>query len=278
MKTLKIFFIFLFSLNAHASAALAEKSFDVQVLLEGNVEKATVFRAQSKEVKGILILTPTIAGVSPLEKINAHFFAKNGYVVIVPLPYINQVDSLTPDLGVLDQEFDKPYRLAVKYIAETERVLGLRANLPVVVLGASQGGFRSLIIASLLSDRVKALWFATAGVDFPSIYAQSKVEKIATFRERNKKVLGIESDVDYENYLRSHLQNDPRNICSKIKVPFVQVIALKDDKVPTHNQELLSQTCPATETIRLNTGHIGGSLSTVTKNKRILKFFNEQLE
>jgi len=278
MKTSLLLSFLVISFSASAFSLKKEKSFDLPVIFNGVEEKATIFNSQDKDPKGILILTPTIAGVSPLEKINAQFFAKNGFVVIVPLPYLNQVDSLTPNIAMLDQEFDKPYRLAVKFLEETQKVLKLKDHLPVFVLGASQGGFRSLIIASLLNERVKGLWFATAGVDFPSIYAQSKVKKIAAFKERSKKVLGIETDQDYENYLRVHLQNDPKNICQKIKVPFVQVIALKDDKVPTHNQELLSQACPATETIRLNTGHIGGSISTVTMNKKILAFFNEQLE
>jgi hypothetical protein len=268
MKNVIILFTLFLSFNT--------KAFDISVSLDGKNEKATIFSPHNQAIKAILILTPTIAGVSSLERTNANFFAKNGFLVIIPLPYFNQIDSETPDTQLLDQEFNKPYLLALKFLEESEKVLKLKPNLPVFVLGASQGGFRSLIIASYL-NRVKALWFATAGVDYPSIYARSKVDKIAKFRSNHKKILGLITDEEYEFYLRNHLQNDMQNICTNILVPFVQVIALKDEKVPTYNQELLNRACPANETIRLNTGHLGGSISTVVMRKRILKFFLGQL-
>lgn len=244
-------------------------------LPEGHFE-ATTYLPTKTEVKAILILTPTIAGVSILEKANASYFSKEGFLVIMPLPYDGEVESREPDIAKLDADFLKPALAADKFITMAEEKFKLAPNLPVFALGASQGGIRTLIIASH-STRIKAAWFATAGGDFASIYANSKVEKIATFKNKHMKFLGITNVKEYETYLRNNLTNDPALACKEIKIPFVQTLTLRDDKVPTENQELLVKNCPPHKVIRLNTGHVVGSLSTLKWRKKIKTFFLNSL-
>lgn len=284
MKTSIFAFIFILSLflsrPLKASIGQSIEVDSLKVNLGSEVVSAKVFKPQSLslgiEIKGFIILTPTIAGLSALEKTNAQFFAKNGFLVIVPLPYSTEINSLAPNTELLDNEFDRPAQIAKELINKAESHYKVGANLPVFVLGASQGGFRSLIIAAHFK-RVTALWIATTGADYPSIYARSTVNKIASFRTKHKKVLGIIDDNEYESYLRENLKNDIVNSCQLINIPFVQIIALKDDKVPTRNQELLNANCPISKTIRINTGHLGGSLSTLSMRKKILQFFSTQI-
>lgn len=242
---------------------------------EGNFE-ATVYLPVKKNIKAMLILTPTIAGVSILEKSNAQYFVKEGYLVIIPLPYKSEVDSEKPDIAKLDAEFYKPAFAAESFIKTAEEKFKLPTNLPVFAMGASQGGIRTLIIASY-SSRITASWFATAGGDFPSIYARSVVEKIASFRIKHMKVLGITDPKEYEAYLRTHLTHDPTTACADIKTPFVQTMTLRDDKVPTENQKMLLTSCPKHKVLTLNTGHIAGSISTVNWRHKIKNFFEESL-
>lgn len=220
----------------------------------------------------MLILTPTITGVSVLEKINADYFAKSGFLVIIPLPFTSEVSSEKPDIKKLDADFFKPVYAAERFITLAEETFNLSVNLPVFAMGASQGGIRTLIIASHV-NRITASWFATAGGDFPSIYANSKVEKIADFRNKHMNALGITDNAHYEKYLRDHLNNDPTTSCAQIKTPFVQTMTLKDDKVPTPNQKLLADYCPSHTVLTLNTNHIAGSLSTVKWRYKIKIFF-----
>lgn len=243
--------------------------------IHGLIE-AKVYRPTKAEIKAILILTPTIAGVSPIETLNAQYFVKAGYLVIMPLPYISEIDSEKPDVKLLEQEFNKPALAAEQFLNEVENQFQLEKTLPVFALGASQGGFRTFGIATSLS-RITASWFATAGGDFASIYAHSSVKKIAAFRSRHMRAVGLTSIDDYENYLRVNLVSDPVHSCNKITTPFVQVIALKDDKVPTKNQELLAKACPAHKIIRLNSGHLTASFSTWLWREKVKDFFESNI-
>ncbi len=273
MKKLIILFIFLISANLLAN--------DYQVnqlkaeLTEGQFEATTYLPLKAK-VKAIIVLTPTIAGVSILEKTLAKYFSKEGFLVIIPLPYDGEVENLKPDVVKLDDDFLKPAIAAEKFITMVEEKFNLPTNLPVFALGASQGGIRSLIIASH-SPRITAAWFATAGGDFASIYAKSKVKTISEFKVKHMNFLGITNDLVYEEYLRDNLKNDPAIACRNIKVPFVQVMTLKDDKVPTANQKILIDNCPKHKVITIDNGHIVGSLSTLKWKKQIKDFFLQQI-
>ena len=238
--------------------------------------ESTIYLPLKSKIKAILILTPTIAGVSVIEKSNAQYFSDAGFLVIIPLPYKSEISSERPDIKKLDAEFFKPAYAAERFITLVEEKFNLLSDLPVFAMGASQGGIRTLIIASYIS-RITASWFATAGGDFPSIYARSRVEKISNFRMKHMKLLGITDPKEYEVYLRNNLTHDPSTACADIKKPFVQTMTLRDDKVPTANQELLVKTCPTHKTLTLNTGHVAGSLSTVTWRHKALKFFEESM-
>lgn len=276
MKTLNtILFTFLLITSSSLKASDYQINQLATDLPSGHYE-ATTYLPTKIKIRAILILTPTIAGVSILEKTLAKYFSKAGFLVIMPLPYDGEVESLRPDIVKLDADFLRPAMAAESFINLVEVKFKLDVNLPVFALGASQGGIRTLIITSH-NPRITAAWFATAGGDFASIYAHSTVDKISDFRKKHMNFLGINLISDYEIYLRNNIKNDPAIACSNIKVPIVQIIALKDDKVPTKNQELLVTNCPEHKVIRINTGHIGGSLSTISMRKKIKTFFLDSL-
>lgn len=222
--------------------------------------------------KAILVLYPTISGLSVLEKNIATYFARHQFLVLIPLPYKSEISHPTPDIDRLNAEYLKPVESVKLLINELETKNPDLNNLPLFAMGASQGGIRSLLLTANY-PRVKAVWFSVAGGNFPKVYAHSEVEKISTFRERHKKVLNIVSNDDYENYLRKNLTDDPLLDCQKISVPLVQVIALKDTKVPTSTQEDLARACPPHKIIRINQGHVIGSLTNAIKKKEVLHFF-----
>lgn len=238
--------------------------------------ESTIYLPLKSKIKAILILTPTIAGVSVIEKSNAQYFSDAGFLVIIPLPYKSEISSERPDIKKLDAEFFKPAYAAERFITLVEEKFNLLSDLPVFAMGASQGGIRTLIIASYIS-RITASWFATAGGDFPAIYANSRVAAIADFRFKHMRVLGITDNSLYEQYLRDNLTNDPTKACHQIKTPFVQTMTLRDAKVPTASQKLLADYCPSHTVLTLNTGHIAGSLSTVSWRHKIKKFFESSL-
>lgn len=247
---------------------LKNESFEIQ---------ADFYRPKNKPIIATLILFPTISGVSPFETIAAKYFAKRGFVVIVPMPFKTEINKAQPEAQRLDIEYDSSSIAAVKLLEISDKKFELDSKMPVFALGASQGGIRTVSLASY-SDRIKAAWFAVAGGDFPYIYAHSEVKGIAEFRHKHMKTLNIQNTRDYEQYMRQELTNDPLISCSQITIPIVQVIALKDSKVPTRTQLELEKSCPPHKTYKIKSGHLAGVASILVMKSKIKDFFLSHIE
>ncbi len=233
--------------------------------------EADFYHPRKKPIATI-ILFPTISGVGPIEILTARYFSRQGFLVIVPLPFLGEVDKKNPDTERLNFDFDRPSVVALKLIERSEKMYSLSKQLPVFALGSSQGGIRTVGLTAF-SSRIKAAWFAVAGGDFPYIYARSEVDGIMKFRKTHMDILGLSNIDQYEDYLRSNLTQDPLYSCAKINVPIIQVIALKDTKVPTKTQLALEAACPDHKVYRINAGHVSGSASILLMRSEIRKFF-----
>lgn len=248
------------------------ETFEIKTKVEAYEYEAIVYKPIDTPIKAMLVIYPTIGGYDSIEGSNGQYFAKRGYVVIIPYPFITELNKPNPDMDQLDSDYYRPVVSVISFINFVEFKLSLNPNLPVFALGASQGGITSILITAYV-PRIKAAWIAVAGGDLPHIYARSTVIQIREFRERHMKTLGITSVDRYETYLRGYLHNDPARSCKDIKVPFHQTIALKDTGVPTVTQELLAKECPPHEIKRYNLGHEAGTLTTVLMRKKIYEFF-----
>jgi dienelactone hydrolase len=239
---------------------------------------ADIYKPEGQKIIATLILYPTISGVSPLETITAKYFARNGFVVIVPLPFVGEIDKPNPDFKKLDTDFIRPSAAGLKLLEYSDRKFNLSETMPVFALGASQGGIRTVALTAF-SGRIKAAWFAVAGGDFPYIYAHSQVEALVKFRSAAMKNLNLDSEDKFENYLHTHLSgaNDPLIACSKISVPVVQVLATKDVKVPTHSQDELEKACPTHKVYKIPAGHVSGSISIILMKHKIKRFFLQNI-
>lgn len=275
MKTLITLFVLAVTALAHASSFEVETIKDrVSYYSETFTTAGDFYIPKDSSIEGIIYLFPTITGPSPLEKTTARYFARRGFAVIIPSPLELELNITDPDVAQLERDYYKPSASAMALIKVADQKI--KKELPVFALGASQGGIRALGLAAE-SNRIKGAWFAVAGGNFPLVYATSKVKKITTLRQNHMAKLGLTDPKDYEHYLRNNLKNDPLYSCEKIKVPFVQVIALKDDKVPTTTQIELKEACPKHRVIELNAGHVQGASTIYFYRSKILEFFREQI-
>lgn len=277
MKLFMMTLIFTF-LSITPAFAIDEKArhfttFDIKTEISNTNYQATVYRPLSTSIKAMLIISPTIEGVTTLEKSLAKFFTLKGFVVIVPEQFATEMNAPAPDAERLNADFYKSATSSISFINLIDQKLNLSPDLPVFALGASMGGIFTVILTSNI-PRIKAAWFNVAGSDLPNIYAYSDVEELVTFRTRHMKTLGMTSKKEYEAYLRMYLKNDPGISCQVITVPIYQVIALKDTSVPTKNQELLASECPPHGVSRYNINHTSGAIRMVNDRERILTFFN----
>lgn len=279
---MKLFMISLiFTFLSFAPLEAEEKSryyevFQIQAELDSVKYRADVYRPLLTRIKYMLIISPSIDGITAMEESNAQYFSKRGYVVIVPYPYPTELSNPNPNVEKLNANFYQPAISAISLINAVDHKLNLPQTTPIFTLGASQGGLSSLIITANV-PRVKALWFAVGGGDLPYIYAYSDVEQLVKFRARHMKVLGISNPKKYEEFLRMYLLNDPAITCKDLNVPFHQTIATRDTGVPTVTQELLVKECPPHSISRKNANHTSGALSTVIDRQEIMEFFENSI-
>jgi dienelactone hydrolase len=278
MMILNILFILLTPSQAFSAEEKIRSynTYEVKTQVEKNSYEAMVYEPKNKKIKAILIISPTISNVDSIEGANAQYFAKRGYLVLVPYPFMTELNSPNPDMDILDSDYYRPVVSAISFINLVDAKFKLPLNLPVFALGASQGGIMTVLIAAYI-PRVKAAWIAVAGGDLPHIYAYSDVPAIVKFRIGHMKTLGISEALAYEIYLRSYLKNDPALSCKKIGIPLHQIIATRDTSVPTVTQEYLARECPAHSILRLKLSHSAGALTTVIMREKILDFFESTI-
>ena len=248
------------------------KAIEVKTQIAQYEYKAIIYEPLKEKIKAILIISHSLSDKNSIEEANAKYFSKHGFAVITPLLFLTEIDKLLPDTERLDSDFLRPIKSVKNFIEIAELKLDLKKDLPIFALGASQGGITTLILTAN-NSRIKAAWQAVAGGDLPYIYSHSDVDKLIKFRKNHMLTLGITSVYEYENYLRANLKNDPLVECKGIKVPFHQVIALKDSSVPTVTQEMLVKECPKHYVERFYLSHIGGSMSTITMREKFREFF-----
>lgn len=275
MMILNILFILLIPTRQLFAEEEASRYYDTYVhrtTVDQTVYEAIFYVPKLQKARAIVIISPTIGNYDSIEGANAHFFAKNGYVAIVPYPIPTELQQPKPDTAQLDKDYFRPITSAASFISLAESKFRLPENLPLYAMGASQGGITTVLLTSHI-PRIKAAWVAVGGGDLPHIYAQSTVKEIISFRTNHMRTLGFTDQNKYEKYLKSSLKNDPAFSCTKIKVPFHQTIALRDTSVPTVSQELLAKKCPKHDIIRLNLSHGAGALTIVTMQEQIMEFF-----
>lgn len=278
MFMISLIFTFFFQTPVRATEDSVPKSnqykiYDLKTEVNSSVYNAKIYEPTQLKIKSLLLIFPTINGVTSIEESNAQYFSKRGYLAIVVEQFPTQLNNPNPDMEKLNADYFRPALAAISFINTITLKLKLAESLPVFALGASQGGIYTLIVTAHV-PRIKAAWSAVIGGDLPYIYAHSDVEQIEKFRKNHMRILGLTSENAYENYLRIYLKNDPTISCKEIKVPFHQTIALRDTSVPTSTQELLVDECPPHDVSRKNMNHAAGALTTVTERKEIMEYFD----
>ncbi len=239
--------------------------------------QATVYPARptrlsaAKDSADKMVLFPTIDGESLLERRVGSYFARRDFYVVIPtIEELNQEFDLET-VCRMDQMILRVQQSAVLLFSELKKLIpGGRE----VMIGASQGGIRSISAASVLPD-LHAVWANVAGGDFPSIYAESNVRAITAFRSEHMAVLGLKVPSEYEAFLRDRLTQDPVQSCPKRYGRLAMVIALKDDSVPTLNQQLLQESCAPDFIRTLNAGHVRGAGDLWLKRREVRQFLEQ---
>lgn len=229
----------------------------------------TFYRARKKRQGELLILFPTISGVTVLEKTLAKYFSNRGVDVVIPVSMVRDFKFNSDTVKAMDEGFWRSIIQTSSVLKDLRRV---RDYKKTYVMGGSQGGTRAAMILGRGLNIDKAYTFV-AGGDFAKIFAQSKVQKVKDLRTNHMNALGLRSAELYENYLRENIKFHPEENCSRRKSKLKMLIATRDSSVPTATQVSLWKGCGYPERQSIETGHVLGVLSMWWYRKKALEYF-----
>ncbi len=185
----------------------------------------------------LVIISPPIVGVDPLEKILAHNFTENDpfYNTFI-LIYDEKINDKNRPLSGLNDAFLKSIvqgRLLLDF-AETQKET--IDSKKIACYGMSLGGIMSALLLEV-DPRVKAAIIIVGGGNFPEILRNSKQSIVRGYREARMKAENIKTLDELENKTRNLLLFDPLYFASKRATRDVyMVMAMEDSAVPTKNQ------------------------------------------
>ena len=243
--------------------------------------KFLFFLPQKISAANLIIVTPTIGGVSLFEKTIARRFAKAGYPVLIP---IERKAS-----GIIDKDIGARMERQVRraMAASFHEIEALKEKYSYIntdemgAIGASLGGIRSSILFSL-DNRFKVAFIAVAGANIPLIYRDTQLEQLVISRNKHKKFLNLSTNEEYTNYLSKELYLDPYQITKNKNLQNVAMVISNDDTtVPTLTQwnlfTAIKEAGVHPKTFTTNGGHGRGAFSLILKKNFILDWFKKRL-
>lgn len=231
--------------------------------------KYVFYRARKKRQGELLILFPTISGVTILEKTLARYYVNRGLDVVIPVSLVRDFKFNKDTVKAMDEGFWRSIIQTGSVLKDLRRVRNYKNTY---VMGGSQGGTRAAMILGRGMGINKAYTFV-AGGDFAKIFAQSDVKKVRNLRQNHMKALGLHSKASYESYLRTNIKFHPEESCSKRTAELKMLVATKDTSVPSATQQSLWRGCGYPAKQEIGTGHILGVLGMWWYRKSALKYF-----
>jgi predicted alpha/beta hydrolase family esterase len=221
--------------------------------------------------KGNLIVVPTIAGVSPLEKSFATTACLRKYRAVIIRGW--QQDNVAE----IDIEAHDYY--ALRSLVAVRHILDYLSE-PTQIIGASLGSLYSSV-AFATDERLIGAALITAGADLPSILANSKVSQVIQLKQRRFNTFGYSSDEEYLQALRAKVHFSPELFVSEKakEKPLLMVFAQNDNKIPAQNQAELIQLWEPDILLVSKHGHVRTIVDTLLFRKsRLFDFFDKNIE
>ncbi len=149
----------------------------------------------------------------------------------------------------------------------------------VGVFGVSLGGILSAFVMAT-QPSIAAGYFVVAGGDIPQILATSDQDEVSVIRRKRMRELNMESNEEYEDYLRDYITYDPVDLAlTMLPETLNMVIATEDRHVPTDNQYLLHEAFGEPEAHFYNDSHVSTVLYFLfpsSGRRKVARFFTER--
>lgn len=232
-----------------------------------------VRKPQGAPPSPVVLIIPSIAGITPGEKGLAHLLAQKNISSVIITPREGFNDTRLP----LEQI---NFELAAGTI-QLRNIIDWLEQRPEVnaekigTFGLSLGGIRAALLLGV-EPRVKVGALVVAGGDIAEILSHSEEPKTSRFRAHHLKRLGMTCE-QFKDHLSEIIKLDPLIFAHKRNAQDIFMInANSDVYVPTKNQRKLWEAFGRPEKRVVNGGHPGGAISTLFYLKKILYFYQKK--
>lgn len=180
----------------------------------------------------VVILVPTIEGISVLEPSVAFQLCKRGLSSIIADVNDPRLPSEYPSWGLEDANNGAAVR-SLRVVLDYARSQPRFEAENVGVMGLSLGGLTASLFAGVEGENLKALVVVVGGGNVPYCLATSDYVTIAELRVRRMEAENLETAEAYEDVLRSNVRHDPIHFAARVpRENAFLVMAEKDKKIP----------------------------------------------
>ncbi len=216
----------------------------------------TVIRPPTKRPVPVVIVVPTVAGVTLVERETASELCQIGIASIIADVNDTSIPENLPAWGHED---------------ETNRhsILSLRTTIDfakqnihfdparVGLMGLSLGAVQSAFLAGLEANRLAAVVLVLAGGNLPYVMSTSDNGQVVKLREARMEHEHMTSVDEYESMLRKTMRYDPTYFASNANPKNIfMVISDNDTKVPTLVQKELFVDLGSPQSTTFSTNHV----------------------
>jgi hypothetical protein len=231
-----------------------------------------------------VVLLPPIGGVNILDRSTAETLCDYGMAgIILSNDFANIQKQAKGDLLPPDDHQETFYRISAA-IKGTMTMVDQDPNLDygkMGIFGVSLGGILGSFVMTTQPD-IAAGYFVVAGGDIPRILATSDQDEVSTIRRKRMQTENIESQEEYELFLRKNITLDPVDLAmTMLPETLNMVIAERDSAVPTPNQFMLHEAFGEPTAAYYDNSHVSTVISSLfpgSGRRRIARFFEERFE
>ena len=180
------------------------------------VVKLLLRRPDSSKKVPVMVIVPTIDGVTSIEHSMGSQFCDAGIAVVVADVIDRTLPSVMPGWG-LEDRVNRAAILAVRTVLDFAETNDHFDKNKIGMIGASLGGMSTALISGVEADRLKAIVIAVGAGNLPYALAYSTNKEITELRERRMENLGITDPAQYEEPLRQTVRYDPLFFASQVK-------------------------------------------------------------
>jgi hypothetical protein len=216
----------------------------------------TLVRPDVNKPVPVMILVPTMEGVTLVERSIASQFCDLGIATLIADVNNNQVPDLIPSWGLEDKR-NRRSILSMRTTIDYAKDSTYFESSHVGLMGLSLGAITSSFMAGIEPDRLAAVVLVLAGGDLPYILSVSDNGRVSDLRQKRMDHEGIHSPAEYESILHAQMRYDPLDFAPRVmRDKLFMVLSESDTKVPTPMQKDLFAAFGKPSSTTFSTGHV----------------------